>query len=365
MPRKRWLPKNVTLFVDRHGKERYRFRKAGMKPRMFKSTEPGSVAFLTELNEILTGGKPMEQGSAAPLSAVVPYSFDALASTLYESPRWLSTKALTQRTRRQIIERFADTLDDNSKRYGSRDIRKATVAALDRAIGRLKDRPGAANNLRDALILLFTHAQRIGWIETNPAKLTYAFPTGPGFHTWTEAELEQYRGHHANGTMARLVMELALNTATRRCEVAQIERKHIVGAFIEVQHAKGGDPTKVPMLPETKAALEAMPVAPIRHLVVTTHGKPFSINGLGNKMREWADEAGLPRGCTIHGLRKAMSRRLAESGSSDAQGRSVTGQKDNETFAYYAAAANRDALAIDALANLQSKFGKPSPKSEE
>ena len=31
--------------------------------------------------------------------------------------------------------------------------------------------------------------------------------------------------------------------------------------------------------------------------------------GLGNRMREWCDEAGLPQ-CAAHGLRKAIARRM-------------------------------------------------------
>jgi len=49
-----------------------------------------------------------------------------------------------------------------------------------------------------------------------------------------------------------------------------------------------------------------------------------------------------------------MSRRLAEAKSTDAQGRAVTGQKKNQTFAYYAAMADREDLAGQALANLKN-----------
>ena len=101
----------------------------------------------------------------------------------------------------------------------------------------------------------------------------------------------------------------------------------------------------------TRAALEALPAAPIRHLIVTQHGKPFSVSGLGNKMRQWCDEAGLKH-CSMHGLRKAISRILAEHGATDAEGQSVTGHKKAATFAHYRAKANRTTLADRAFSNL-------------
>lgn len=108
------------------------------------------------------------------------------------------------------------------------------------------------------------------------------------------------------------------------------------------------------VLPETRVAIEAMNVAGIGHYLVTEFGKPFTPAGFGNWFRDRCDEASLPQ-CSAHGLRKAMSRRLAEHGATDAQGRAVTGQKKNQTFAYYAAKANREALADQALANLENR----------
>ena len=45
--------------------------------------------------------------------------------------------------------------------------------------------------------------------------------------------------------------------------------------------------------------------------VHTFYGKPYTVNGLGNAVRKWCDQAGLPH-CSMHGLRKAMLCYLAE-----------------------------------------------------
>jgi integrase len=115
--------------------------------------------------------------------------------------------------------------------------------------------------------------------------------------------------------------------------VNKIEREHIKDGYITVAHVKDNNAATVPLLPITRAAIEALPAAPFKYLVTTAFGKPFTDAGLGNRMRKWCDEAGLPH-CTIHGLRKSMSRMLAEAGATDAQGRAVTGHKKDDTFAF-------------------------------
>lgn len=187
---------------------------------------------------------------------------------------------------------------------------------------------------------------------------------GKGFHDWTDCEIEQYRARHPLGTTARLVLEIALNTAGRRCNVAGLPREAIATGNIRTEHAKGNNSATVPMLASTKAAIDAMPTRPLHFVVVNQFGRPFTPAGLGNKMREWCDQAGLPQ-CSLHGLRKSVSRRLAERGATDAQGMAVTGHKKDKTFQHYRAAANRTAMARDAMSNLGPlAFVQPSESEE-
>jgi integrase len=219
----------------------------------------------------------------------------------------------------------------------------------------MSDTPAAANVLRKTLSGLMDYAGKIGWRADNPVRLTDAYKDGKGFPDWSEEDIAAFRAAHPLGTMARLTIELALNTAARRCNVAQLTRDDIKDGRITVPHAKDNNEATVPLLPTTRAALDALPAAPIRHLVVTQFGKPFSVAGLGNRMRKWCDEAGLSNR-SMHGLRKAVSRRIAESGGTDAGGQAVTGHKKAETFAHYRAAANRSALADAAMTNVAATF---------
>lgn len=173
-----------------------------------------------------------------------------------------------------------------------------------------------------------------------------------GYHTWTDDEIEQYRKHHKLGTIARLTLELALNTAARRCNLATLTRDDIKDGRIIVDHAKDNNDASVRLRTATKTVLESLPAAPIRHLIIGEHGKPYTVESLGNRMRKWCDEAGLEH-CSMHGLRKATSRRLAETGSTDAEGQAITGHKKAATFQRYRAKDNRAALADRAFSNLE------------
>lgn len=347
------LPAHVYAVKDRHGRTRYRFRRKGW-PSPYIKGEPGEAAFHRRYAEIIEAG-PFEPVSAVSQAKAIPRSLDDLYQRYRRSPAWHDKKAHVQHTQALVYERFLNRVSASGKRYGERPVASVTVGWLDRIFGDMADRKGAANDLRKKLRVLLSYAEGLRWIASNPVAHTTAYKGGPGRHSWTEEEIAQYRATHPVGTMARLTMELALNTAARRGAVAGLTRDNIVRGRIEVAHAKGNNEASVPMLASTKAALDALPAAPIKHLVINEFGRPFTVNGLGNRFRKWCDEAGLPQ-CSIHGLRKALSRRVAEAGSTDAEGMAVTGHKKGATFAHYRAAANRKTLADAAMSNLASRF---------
>lgn len=347
---KRWLPDGVTDYRDRHGKARYRFRKTGYKTHHFKA-EPGTEGFRAEYAAALTGTlDPLPIG----IDRIIPDSIDDMCVRYYRSTAWKKMAANSQATYRGIIERFRNRKKKSGQRYGDLPVAAMTTAHIDSILGDMAHTPAAANNLRKVLKRLFRIAVKSGLRTDNPVTETDTFKKGKGFHTWTEEEIAKYRERWPLGTKARLALELALNTAGRRCEVATLRRDQLVDGIFFVQHAKDNDATEVGCWTETKAAIDAMPVAGLGHFLVTDYGKPFSVVGFGNKFKEWCRAANLPH-CTIHGVRKAISRRLAESDATDAQGRSITGQKKNETFAYYASKANRRQTARDAVEKLERR----------
>lgn len=345
------LPPNVYLVRDRHGKPRYRYVRRGVKGGYLPGA-PWSEEWLARYAELSAQARPSPQPVASP-RPVLTRSMEALAAEMRKSLRWKRHTEATRKTVSAMMDRLMDKRGTSGKRFGDRLVKDITVAGLEAMLGRMADTPGAAHKMRGLLISLFNHAAKLGWRADNPATHTDPIPqVGEGFHTWTDDEIEQFRARHAYGTTARLVLELALNTTARRCNLATLEHAQIRNGRIMIEHAKGGHDTIIELEPEAKAAIEAMPSRHIRYLIVTAYGKPFTVAGLGMRFRAWADGAGL-QGCTLHGLRKARTRQLAEAGATNAEGRAITGHRTDEMFNHYAAKANRSILAANAMAKLK------------
>jgi integrase len=354
------LPPHVYAVKDRHGKGRYRYVRKGHKSRYLPG-QPGTAEFHTAYAQIVAQ-EPVKIVPQSP-AKVTPRSLDDLIAKFKASTRWQKKGARTMYKQARILERFTDRKDPKGRRYGERPVAAVTVTWLDRILAGMSETPAAANELRKVLAGVMDHAIRLNWRTDNPARLTDTYKEGEGFHTWTDEEIAQYRAKHELGTMARLALELALNTAARRCNVATLTRDDIRDGRIMVDHAKDNNDASVPMMAATKAALDALPAAPIKHLIVTQYGKPFTVAGLGNRMRKWCDEAGLQH-CSMHGLRKALARILAEHQATDAEGQAVTGHKKAVTFAHYRAKANRVRMADRAFSNLGTDYGFQPEKKD-
>jgi integrase len=101
-----------------------------------------------------------------------------------------------------------------------------------------------------------------------------------------------------------------------------------------------------PVLPALAEAIKRTPIG-IRTFLVTGRGKPFSDAGIGNKMREWCDQAGLPE-CTAHGLKKVAATICANMGASDRMLMALFDWRSEKLANTYTATANRTKLAAEA-----------------
>jgi integrase len=108
-------------------------------------------------------------------------------------------------------------------------------------------------------------------------------PKTRGHHCWTDTEVEQYRAHWPLGTQQRLVMEFALETASRRGEVVRLGPQHVKNGRIRIERTHGSRDVDIPLTDDLQAAIDAMPK---RHLtyIVTAQGRPRSKYGLGTTL---------------------------------------------------------------------------------
>jgi integrase len=236
---------------------------------------------------------------------------------------------------------------DPAGEVGKRRIGKRTVGG-----------PVAAINLHKQLKRLFRYAVKLKLISTNPAELAEGVkaPKG-GRHPWSEVEIAAYRKRHPLGTKARLALEIFLWTGLRLADGTRFGRSHIKGGQVCYVQSKTGKELVLPAAPQLLAAIEAMPAVGLTTLLVTDYGKPFSPDGLGNKMREWCDQAYLPH-CTAHGLRKALARRSADLGATQQQLKAVGTWSNDAEVATYVAGADQAKLAENALSKVIEWDGK-------
>ena len=342
---KRKLPKYVTAYYDRHGKERFRYRRGAVSKNLrgpFNSPD-----FKADL-AAAKSGKPAEP--RAPVGTV-----SELIARYYGSATFQKAGLARQKVVRGILESFrAEFGNDLVAGFRFDHIEAILLAkAKKRKDGKREiGGPVAAMNLHKQLKRLFRYAVKVGMIATNPAELAEGVkaPKG-GRHPWSEAEIAAYRKRHALGTKARLALEIMLWTGLRLGDAARFGRQHIKGRTVRYVQAKTGKELILPAAPQMLAAIEAMPMTGIETYLVTDYGKPFSVDGLGNRMREWCDQAGLPN-CTAHGLRKALARRTADLGATQQQLKAVGTWSNDAEVATYVKGADQAKLADSALSKV-------------
>jgi integrase len=248
------------------------------------------------------------QAQAANVGAgrTIPGSFDALVVSYYRSPEFRGLKASTQAVRRNIVERFR-------AEHGTKPLARLERSHIKDIVGDKAETPEAANNLLKVLRVLLVYAVDIGMIKSNPAIGIKRYRSrGGGHHSWTEAEITQFQATHAIDTRAGLAMALALHTGQRKGDVVRMGQQHTKGDRILVRQQKTDRPLAIPMHPVLVRALAATPRTNMTFLM-TERGAAFTAAGFGNWFRRLCNAAGLSH-CSMHGLRHAAGRRLAEAG---------------------------------------------------
>jgi integrase len=360
---KNGLPKYCGWFHDRHGKRRVRFRKANIST--FLTGTPWSEGFMRQYATALDSVQ--EQTKTIGSERTMPGTVNALCAAYYKSADFYSLKASTQAHRRRIIERFRAEYGDlylkGLKRHHIEDI----IAA------KAKDTPEAANNLVKILRVMLNYAVTLNMIPNNPITGMRRYKShGTGHHPWTEEEINQFETMHAIGSKARLAQALLLYTGQRVGDVARMGWQHLSGDAIAVRQEKTGTPLLLPLHPELKAMLAALPKTNLT-FVVTARGAAFTAQGLSAWFKEQCREAGLPH-CSAHGLRHANATRLANAGAGVNQIAAFTGHKSLREVARYTAKADQARLAQQALrlqlgaeseqelSNLRTQIVKPRAK---
>jgi integrase len=322
-------------YVQSFGGYHY-FRRRGM-PRIPLPGIPGSREFMDAYQTALAAA-PVAIGAS---TRSKPGSISAAIAEFYQSQAFRSLSGGTPAQRRTVLERFRE-------QYGGRPLaslpKDFIVALLDTLA------PNAAR------LWLKSFRHFIGWAEQrklirdNPTwGIRVKVPKSDGHHTWTEDEIVTFEARHAVGSKARLALALGLFTAQRRGDVIPMGRQHIRDGVLTVRQQKTGTTLAIPVHPELEKIIAATPIGHLT-LLTTRFGRSYRDNNFSDQFRVWCNDAGLPRRCVFHGLRKAAARRLAEAGCTAHEIAAMTGHNSLREVERYTKAADQVRMAKSAMA---------------
>jgi len=346
-------PKYVHAFRTRHGKLYLRFRRPGFKSVPLPVTPYNSPEFEAAYQAAMSGEAPDQSIGA---NRTKPGTFNALIVSYYNSTAFHNLAAETQRTRRNILERFRTAKTSTGIIIGDARIADLKRHRVEKMVAEKITTPAAARNFRNTLHALMQFAVSNGFRDDDPTQGVKAPKIRTaGFASWDETHIAQFEAAYSIGTRPRLALALLLFTAQRRGDVVRMGRQHIRAGLLKVRQQKTGTELEIPVHPELQQIIEATVTGQMT-LLQTEFGKPFSAAGFTNIFRRWCAQAGLPKGYSAHGLRKAARRRLAEAGCSAMQIMAISGHRSLSEAEKYVRAVHQVRLAQDGIKAVAARF---------
>ncbi|MEL8055991.1 MAG: tyrosine-type recombinase/integrase [Pseudomonadota bacterium] len=349
-----------TMFDhDRSGKKRWYVRlviDGKNKKRRIRAKE-GSAAWASEYEALLD---ELRAGEARNRKNpyVEHYSLAWLINQYFISTKFKEAKPATQAQRKSILLRI-------SREHGHRDCRTLTKEAVQAGRDSRAATPGAANNFLKAVKAMYLWANEDGHVTHNPAEGVKRLKMGPStWKPWTSEQREAFKARHPLGTTARTAFHLAFDGGLRRSDVVRIGRQHRDETHLRIEQKKTGKVVSILITLDLADALDAAPTKDLLY-IETEHGKPFSEKGFGQAVRRWVEQAGLPKGLTLHGLRKADGVRMAEAGATENEIAAKLGHTDTRSASIYTKGANQQRLADAAVRRYSEQIAPQNAPVEQ
>lgn len=344
MPRPRWP--HLLREVSRHGTVRWVVRK-GHGNRIPIEQEYGTPEFAAAYHAAIAGEiKPRVKPQ------VDEKSLRWLAEHWQASSAWGEKGPATRQKRAALLKRVLETSGD--KRY--KNVTRAHVIA-----GREKRArtPAQANNFIAVMRALFKWAVKNDFRNDDPTAGVedLARPNAKrGIPMWTEDEIARFRARWPLGTRERLAFEVLATTGLRRGDAAMLGRQHIgevAGVTVlRLRTEKTGQVVVREIMPELKAAIDAMPVNGLA-LVARQDGGGLSKQAFGDWFRDACRDARVSK--SPHGLRKHDAVELLHSGASVEEINAAQGRTPNSTaISVYTRERDDELLASRAVAKLKA-----------
>lgn len=350
MPKK--LPKGVTIDRDKRKNVRLYFRAAG-RPKVRLTETPGTREFETEVS-CARLGIPYERARSDTTTSLRQATDETSLLWLiqqYKARAKIAASVMARRAR--LLDEIAKS-KHRDKTRGSLPFAMMERRHVLEIRDTLRSTAGAQNDVVKVLSALFGWGVENGIAKVNPALRIKRLHSGDGFHTWTRDEVLKFEAQHSAGSKARLALHLAMYTGLRLADLAIVGRQHVRDGWLTIRPGKtaksSGVVVELPVIAPLRKTLDSSPTGNLTFLV-TEFNKPFTVNGLGNKMRQWCDEAHLYE-CTMHGLRKAGATVAAENGATDEELMAIFGWTTKAQTTHYTKKANRRRIAANAADKL-------------
>ena len=390
---------------NRHGRIRYYFwlgRKGCAKYRV-RNDDITCAAFFAAYSRFLDGLHPYpDQEASEKAKTIVPSGSNGHPSTRvtqfpHGSWGWLcleymQTDAFKKQKNRRAIEgqlrwtweQPLKSTNPDGRKYGEMPVERFDTEAIQTVVDRkvrtentseANKRTGRQETVsktrggpqKNNLIKWIRGVLKLA-IKKKLVKVNYATfvekeeVKGGGYKMWSDEMWDRMITRYPRGTKERLTFDLAGYTGQRRGDVYLLGWDQFIPpedglphGSLRVEQEKGdnGEPfvAHIPILDELHESLEAAKAAGIlgsKFFIRQNHkDKPYVKESFGNRVRDWLDEAGIPKGYSLHGLRKLCVCRLIERRCDPHDVMAVTGHQTLKEIDRYAKCYFREKKKFD------------------
>jgi hypothetical protein len=329
------------------------FRFPGQPKITLPRGDVGSGEFLAAYRAALAAAQSKVKGqpAAAGKKSAAVGTLRANVNRYLASALFKALRPNTQGDRRRILRRWCDG-GKRSPGYGELMLAEITAAAFAKMMYAREHTPGAQRAFLCAVRHFLKDCKKAQTIDADfdPTRDQHCGrgQNPEGFKCWPEEFIEQYRAYWPHGTMARLSLEVLYESGAACVDAINLGRHSVVDGVIEFDRQKTGASSFRPFTPALERALAACPVVAITGpWLRADQGKPFGTAAyFGERFREWAQEAGIPKGYSAHGIRKRAATDLANAGESLHTLMGEFGWNDPDQAVHYTRKSERKRLAM-------------------
>jgi integrase len=343
---------NAGAYTDRHGRTRWRFRRAGRTVSLPHA--PGHPEFEEAYAAAVEGRARKTAAVVRHPGAAQPRSLRAAWRMVPTSlPEWGRLDPETRARQDRIAEAFLRSriVEGDAAVWADMPVADMRRRHVKMILAERGDTPHAARHLLTVLRRMILVALDEEWIESDPTYKVRHRPAYVGWKAWPDEARAQFEAKWPLGSTPRLAYALALWLGNRRGDVATLPVSAIDGDKVRLTQGKTGRALVLGITPMLREALDAADLTGPT-VLRTAYGEPFSAKSLTGRMADWTRAAGLPPGHTLHGLRKTLGKMLAEGGSTTRQIMDTLGHTDIKHAELYSREAEQERLARAGMNNV-------------